>query len=82
MQDLQFLKKTLKRLMVELSVAEFEKDFDTYMDRIEAGESFLIRQPDGRAVIAGPAGEYEAAATAVAEVDELTEMYSDHEEGS
>ena len=52
------------------------------MDRIEAGESFLIRQPDGRAVVAVPAGEYEAAATAVAEVDELTEMYYDHEEGS
>ena len=68
--------------MVELSVAEFEKDFDAYMDRIEAGESFLIRQPDGRAVVAVPAGEYEAAATVVAEVDELSQMYSDHEEGS
>ena len=44
--------------MVELTVAEFEKDFDGYMDRIEAGESFLIRQPDGRAVVAVPAGEY------------------------
>ena len=68
--------------MVEIPFAEFEKDFDAYMDRIEAGESFLIRQPDGRAVVAVPAGEYEAAATSVAEVDELTEMYSDHEEGS
>ena len=84
MQDLQFLKKTLKRLMVELSVAEFEKDFDTYMDRIEAGESFLIRQQDGRAVIACPADEMQelAAAAGVSDVDELTEMYSDHEEGS
>ena len=68
--------------MIEVPFAEFEKDFDAYMDRIEAGESFLIRQPDGRAVVAVPAGEYEAAATSVAEVDELTEMYSDHEEGS
>ena len=68
--------------MVELTVAEFEKDFDGYMDRIEAGESFLIRQPDGRAVVAVPAGEYEAASTTVAEVDELSQMYSDHEEGS
>ena len=68
--------------MVEIPFSDFEKDFDTYMDRIEAGESFLIRQPDGRAVVAVPAGEYEAAATTVAEVDELTEMYSDHEEGS
>lgn len=68
--------------MIEVPFAEFEKDFDAYMDRIEAGESFLIRQSDGRAVVAVPAGEYEAAATSVAEVDELTEMYSDHEEGS
>ena len=68
--------------MVEIPFADFEKDFDTYMDRIEAGESFLIRQPDGRAVVAVPAGEYEAAATSVAEVDELTDMYSNHEEGS
>ena len=68
--------------MVEIPFAEFEKDFDAYMDRIEAGESFLIRQPDGRAVVAVPAAEYEVAANTVAEVDELTEMYSDHEEGS
>lgn len=68
--------------MVEVAFAEFEKDFDAYMDRIEAGESFLIRQPDGRAVVAVPAGEYEAAATTVAEVDELVDLYSDHEEGS
>ena len=70
--------------MVELTVAEFEKDFDGYMDRIEAGESFLIRQPDGRAVVAVPAGEYEAAAKAsgVDEVDEFSKMYSDHGEAS
>jgi hypothetical protein len=43
--------------MIELTIAEFEKDFDTYMDRIEAGESFLIRQPDGTAVVAVPANE-------------------------
>ena len=68
--------------MVEIPFAEFEKDFDAYMDRIEAGESFLIRQPDGRAVVAVPAAEYEAAATTVAEVDELVDLYSDHEEAS
>ena len=68
--------------MVEVAFAEFEKDFDAYMDRIEAGESFLIRQPDGRAVVAVPAGEYEEAAGAGAEVDELTDMYSNHEEAS
>ena len=70
--------------MIEVPFAEFEKDFDAYMDRIEAGETFIIRQPDGRAVVAVPAGEYEAAAKAagVDEVDEFSEMYSNHEEGS
>ena len=70
--------------MVELSVVEFEKDFDAYMDRIEAGEKFLIRQPDGKAVIACPAGEIEAIADelGVEDVDELVDMYSNHEEGS
>jgi PHD/YefM family antitoxin component YafN of YafNO toxin-antitoxin module len=70
--------------MVELSVAEFEKDFDAYMDRIEAGESFLIRQPDGKAVVAVPAGEYEDIIdeVGVEDVDELVDIYSNHEEGS
>jgi len=43
--------------MTELTVDEFQKNLDDYMDRIEAGEKFLIRQPDGRAVVAVPAGE-------------------------
>ena len=40
--------------MKEVTVQEFEKNFDTYMDRIENGEEFLIRQPDGRGVVAVP----------------------------
>jgi len=70
--------------MVEVALVDFEKDFDTYMDRIEAGESFLIRQPDGKAVVAVPAGEIEEIADelGVENVDELVDMYSNHEEGS
>ena len=70
--------------MVEISVVEFEKDFDAYMDRIEAGESFLIRQPDGKAVVAVPAGDYQDVIDQVGydDVDELVDMYSNHEEGS
>ena len=70
--------------MVEISVVEFEKDFDAYMDRIEAGESFLIRQPDGKAVVAVPAGEYQDIIDEVGytEADDLSELYSNHEEGS
>ena len=43
--------------MVEVTVEDFEKDFDSYLDRIEAGESFIIRHPDGKAVVAVPADE-------------------------
>ena len=81
MQGLLFLKKTLKRLMVEVTVADFEKNFDAYLDRIEAGEEFLIRQPDGKAVVAVPAGELEHLAKQVGE-DDWYNIYSQHDEAS
>lgn len=57
--------------MVEVTVEEFEKNFDAYLDRIEKnGEEFLIRQPDGKAVVAVPA------------TDELEALYSNHDEAS
>ncbi len=43
--------------MIEITQEEFESDMDSYMDRIEEGELFLIRLPDGRAVAAVPAVE-------------------------
>ncbi len=43
--------------MIEIPFAEFEKDFDAYMDRIEAGETFIVRKPDGTAVVAAPITE-------------------------
>ena len=49
--------------MIELTVEEFEKDPDNYMDRIEKGEKILIRQPDGRAVVAVPAAELQLSDT-------------------
>ena len=68
--------------MVEVTVEEFEKNFDAYMDRIEQnGEEFLIRQPDGRAVVAVPAGQLEQVAEAVGE-DDWYNMYSQHDEAS
>jgi antitoxin (DNA-binding transcriptional repressor) of toxin-antitoxin stability system len=43
--------------MTEVTEKEFEDNFDQYMDRIEKGEEFLIRLPDGRAVAAVPVDE-------------------------
>ena len=43
--------------MVEVTVEEFEKNFDEYLDRIEKnGEEFLFRQADRKAVVAMPVG--------------------------
>lgn len=35
--------------MIEISQEEFEKNFDSYMDRVEKNkEEFLIRTPEGK----------------------------------
>jgi hypothetical protein len=65
--------------MIEVSVVEFEKDFDKYMDRIEAGERFIIRQPDGRGVVAVPATDLEQHVGEVGESD-WYDTYSNHDD--
>ena len=68
--------------MVVLSVAEFEKDFDAYMDRIEANkEKFLVRKSDGTAVVAMPVEELEQATEAIGE-DDWYNVYSNHDDAS
>ena len=53
--------------MNEVTESEFEQNFDEYMDRIEAGETFIIRLPDGRGVAAVPAEQLEQAANDIGE---------------
>ena len=68
--------------MVEVTVEEFEKNFDEYLDRIEKnGEEFLIRQADGKAVVAMPVGELEDLADEVGE-EEWYNMFNDHDDAS
>ena len=44
--------------MIEVTVEEFEKNFDQYMQRIEQErETFLIRNEDGTGVVAAPVTE-------------------------
>ena len=40
--------------MIEITHAEFEKDYDNYLTKIEEGEQFLIRLPSGRVIAAVP----------------------------
>ena len=67
--------------MVEVTVEDFEKNFDAYLDRIEGGEEFLIRQPDGKAVVAVPAGQLEELADQ-AGLDDWHDIYHNHDEAS
>ncbi len=68
--------------MVEVTVEEFEKNFDAYMDRIENNkESFLVKKPDGTAVVAVPAEQLDPATSHMSD-DEWYNLYSDHSEAS
>ena len=68
--------------MVEVTLEEFEKNFDAYMDRIENNkEEFLVRKADGTAVVAMPAEELDQAYSQMTD-DEWYNLYSDHSEAS
>ena len=71
--------------MVEVTLEEFEKNFDAYMDRIETeGAEFLIRKPDGRAVVAVPASKVEHLndQTHALVTDEWYNTYNNHDDAS
>ena len=67
--------------MKEVTIAEFESNFDAYQDRIEAGEKIMIIQPDGRKVVAVPAKELEPSTEHMSD-EEWYNLYNDHSEGS
>jgi PHD/YefM family antitoxin component YafN of YafNO toxin-antitoxin module len=68
--------------MVEVTLEEFEKNFDAYMDRIENNkEEFLVRKQDGTAVVAMPAEQLDQTVSELSD-DEWYNLYSDHSEAS
>ena len=68
--------------MTEISLEDFEKNFDAYMDRIENNkEEFLVRKEDGTAVVAMPAEQLDQAYSQMTD-DEWYNLYSDHSEAS
>ena len=66
--------------MKEVTIADFESNFDAYQDRIEAGEKIMIVQPDGRKVVAVPK-ELEPSTEHMSD-EEWYNLYSNHSEGS
>jgi PHD/YefM family antitoxin component YafN of YafNO toxin-antitoxin module len=59
--------------MEMFTVEEFQEDFDNLLERVENGESFLIKSDKGDAMLI-PYGEYK-------EEDDLIRIHTDHEEG-
>ena len=63
------------------TIEEFQSDFDTLLDRVENGESFVIKSDHGHTVMI-PYNEVIPVMT-VADVDkEVIRIHTDHEEGS
>lgn len=60
--------------MNQLTIEELEKDFDSVMNRVENGESFIIKSEHGNAMLI-PYKNY-------GELDEFLRIHTDHEEGS
>lgn len=58
--------------MQTFTVEEFQANFDNLIDRVEAGESFLITSEHGNAVIVPYSGTGDA--------DEIVKIYTEHNE--
>ena len=65
----------------EYTIEEFQADFDTLMDRVENGESFLITSENGNVVMVPYKEVIEIFEDAKVD-DEVIRIHTDHEEGS
>jgi antitoxin (DNA-binding transcriptional repressor) of toxin-antitoxin stability system len=63
------------------TIKQFQEDFDKLMDRVENGESFIIKSEHGNAVMV-PYNEVVRILEDVDVNDELIRIHTDHEEGS
>ena len=63
------------------TVEEFQSDFDNLMNRVENGESFIIRDGNNSAVIV-PYNETIKYAIESNVDDDIIRLHTDHEEGS
>ena len=63
------------------TIEEFQEDFDNLMNRVENGESFIIKSEHGNAVIV-PYKEVVQVFQESGVSDELIRIHTDHEEAS
>jgi len=67
--------------LTTFTIEEFQNDFDNIMNRVEGGESFVIKSEHGNAVIV-PYNEVVQIFQESGVSDELIRIHTDHEEGS
>jgi antitoxin (DNA-binding transcriptional repressor) of toxin-antitoxin stability system len=68
----------------KFTVEEFQSDFDTLIERVENGESFIITDGERNAVIVPYNETIKFTLVALEPVvdDEVIRLHTDHEEGS
>ena len=64
------------------TIEEFQKDFDTLIDRVENGESFVIKSEHGNAVMIPYKDVVSICEEASVDFEEIVKIHTDHEEGS
>lgn len=67
--------------MQSFTIEEFQADFDTLMERVEKGESFIITSNHGNAVLV-PYNEVVEVFGGTCSDDDLIKIHTDHEEAS
>jgi hypothetical protein len=67
--------------LTTFTIEDFQKDFDNLMNRVENGESFVIKSEHGNAVIV-PYKEVVQVFQEAGVSEELIRIHTDHEEGS
>ena len=66
--------------MESFTVEEFQEDFDALIDRVEKGESFVIKSEHGNAVMI-PYNEVAQILEESGVSKDIIQIYTDHEEG-
>tara|TARA_R100000742_G_C4231616_1_gene53049 strand:- start:417 stop:620 length:204 start_codon:yes stop_codon:yes gene_type:complete len=67
--------------MTEVTLEEFESNYEKYMDLIESGKQFIIRKPDGGAVAAVPAKDLDPSTEHMSD-DEWYNSFHNHDDAS
>ena len=64
------------------TVEEFQADFDALLDRVEGGESFVIKSEHGNAVMIPYNEVIQVLEDAGVNEEDIIRIHTDHEEGS